>query len=77
MLPTFREHPLEGDEEILPLIAYFAEAARTQEEDDAPNALVFVLLGLGGAAGCLVAFGGIWKGRFRGARRPLVEAATR
>ena len=75
MLPTFREHPMEPDE-ILALIAYLQETAKTQEADDSPSALIFVLLGLGGAAGVLVVFGGVWRERFRGVRRPMVEAAA-
>ena len=76
MLPTFREHPLEGDTEILPLVAFFQHVARYEEEDTAPSALVFLLLGLGGAAGCLVMFNGIWRNRFRGVRRRLVEGSS-
>ena len=37
----------------------------------------FVLLGLGGAAAGLALAGAAWRGRFRGVRRPLVEAARR
>lgn len=75
MAPTFKEHPLEP-EEILGLIAYFKEAAATEEEDDAPRALVFILLGLFGSLGVLIAFNNVWRGRFRAVRRPLVERAS-
>jgi len=75
MGPTFRVRPLDA-EEILPLIAYFEDAARREEEDRAPRALVFALLGLGGAAGCFVLFQRLWSGRFLGVRRPLVERAA-
>lgn len=75
MLPTFKDHPMEGDTEILPLVAFFQHVARYEEEDTAPSALVFLLLGLGGAAGCLVMFNGIWRNRFRGVRRRLVEGS--
>jgi len=74
MAPTFRDHPMEA-EEILALVAYFQEAAQKQEEDEAPRALIFILLGLGGAAGVLVGFHNAWRGRFRAVRRPLVEAS--
>jgi len=75
MLPTFRDHPLEA-EEILPLIAYFQDLAKTKQEDDQPRTLVFMLFGLAGAAGCLVAFNRIWRGRFRGVRRSLIEESA-
>ena len=75
MLPTFRAHPLEAETEILPLVAYFQHIAQYEEEDDAPSALVFLLLGLGGAGACLVLLNGIWRDRFRGVRRRLVEGA--
>jgi mono/diheme cytochrome c family protein len=77
MLATFGEdHPLD-DEEILALIAYFQQAAATHEEDTAPHALVFILFGLAGAIGALVAFNSAWKTRFRGVRRALVENARK
>ena len=72
MLPTFREHPLDA-EEILPLIAYFQDEARQSEEDMAPRALVFILLGLAGAVAGLVVFNNVWDKRFRSVRRALVE----
>jgi mono/diheme cytochrome c family protein len=72
MLPTFKEHPLE-EEEILGLVAYFRDAATNEEEDTAPRALTFILLGLAGAAGALVVFQRTWKNRFVGVRRRLVE----
>jgi len=74
MLPTFKDHPLEG-EEILGLVAYFRTAARELEEDRAPRALVFILLGLAGSAGALVLFQRAWKQRFTGVRRRLIERA--
>ena len=75
MLPTFRTHPLEA-EEILPLIAYFQDAAMTQGEDTSPSGLVFVLLGLGGAVGALLLFNRLWRFRFRAVRKPLVHTAA-
>ena len=73
MLPTFRDHPMEG-EEILALVAFFRDEARTQEEDDAPRELAFVLLGMAGAVVVLVLFNNLWGKRFRGVRRTLVES---
>jgi len=74
MLPTFKEHPLQ-DDEILGLVAYFRDAATTLEEDSAPHALVFILIGLAGSIGALVAFNRAWSNRFTGVRRRLVEQA--
>ena len=76
MLPTFKDYPLEPDE-ILGLLAYFRDAAANEEEDDAPRALVFVLLGLAGAMGALIGFNVAWKGRFRGVRARLVHEARK
>jgi hypothetical protein len=38
---------------------------------------MFLLLGLFGAAALLFAFDGVWKWRFHGVRRPLVDAACK
>jgi cytochrome c551/c552 len=76
MLPTFKDHPLD-EEEILGLIAYFRDAAAHLEEDSAPHALTFILLGLAGSIGVLVVFNRTWQGRFRGVRRRLVEEARK
>jgi mono/diheme cytochrome c family protein len=75
MLPTFRDQAIEA-EEILPLIAYFQDAAKRHEEDTAPRGLVFLLLGLGGAAGAVLLLNRFWRFRFRGVRRSLVKASA-
>ena len=75
MSPAFRDHPLEA-EEILPLVAYFKDAAVTQVEDTAPNGLVFTLLGLGGAVGAVLLLNRLWRGRFRAVRKPLIKASA-
>jgi len=75
MQPVFRAHPLDGENEILPLVAYFQELARNDDEDRSAAELIFLLFGLGGAAGCLVLANRIWRNRFRGVRRRLVEGA--
>jgi cytochrome c2 len=75
MAPTFREHPIEEDE-IFGLIAYFDHIARVEEEDHAPHALVLILLAVAGAAGSLLLIGRIWRDRFRGVRRPLVDRSA-
>ena len=73
MKPIFNKHPLKPDE-ISALTAFFEQ---TSKEAGAENAgayrLLFVLLGLVGAALGLVLLGLIWKRRIRGIRRALVE----
>ncbi len=61
-------------EEILPLVAYFEQAADQPEEDSSISNLNFFLFGLVGAAVMLAVFDGLWKYRFRAVRRPLYEA---
>lgn len=72
MKPIYADHALE-EEEILPLVAHFEQAAQQAGEDTAVAPLNFLLLGLGGAALALVAFDGAWGRRFRAVRRPLVH----
>ncbi|RIK84596.1 MAG: cytochrome C [Planctomycetota bacterium] len=74
MQPAFRNHPLKA-EEIHSLVAYFEDAARYRPADPTGDRVTFLLLGLFGAAALLFAFDGAWKWRFRGVRRPLVDAA--
>ncbi len=73
MRPVFREHPMTS-EEILPLVAYFEQAAQQPGEDDAVSPLNFFLIGLVGAVLGLAAFDRLWTHRFRAVRRPLYDA---
>ncbi len=72
MQPVFMATPLTADE-ILPLVAYFEHTAKEGQPGGAAAPLNFFLLGLGGAAGGLVAFDAVWRRRLRGVRRPLVH----
>lgn len=74
MQPVFKEHPLEA-EEILPLVAYFEDAAKQVGDDDSVAPLTFFLLGLGGMVFVLGLFDVLWRDRFRAVRRPLVGGA--
>ncbi|MGE5571350.1 MAG: c-type cytochrome [Rhodospirillales bacterium] len=76
MASTFKQHALKP-EEILPLVAFFEDAARQGGQDDSAARLNFFLLGLGGAALTLVAMDAVWRRRFRSVRRALVENARR
>jgi cytochrome c2 len=71
MQSVYRNQPLDG-EEILPLVAYFADKAVAPPESGQAATLIFTLLGLAGTAFSLVLFDATWKRRFRAVRRPLV-----
>jgi mono/diheme cytochrome c family protein len=76
MLPTFREHPLDVDTEILPLVAYFEHTAKHEQETSTGGPMsLFLLIALLGTAAFLALAGRIWNGRFRAVRAPLVQRA--
>jgi mono/diheme cytochrome c family protein len=72
MTPVFKKTPLNGDD-ILPLLAYFEDTAKKGGSDDTTARLNFLLLGMGGTVIGLVVLDGVWKKRFRGVRRQLVN----
>lgn len=72
MAPVFRAKQIQP-EEILPLVAFFEDAARKGGVDDSAARLNFLLLGLGGSLVGMVALDSIWKKRFRSVRRQLVH----
>ncbi len=76
MQPIFKNHPLTADE-IHSLVAYFENAAPHRPADPTAGRVTFLLLGLGGATALMFAFDGLWKWRFRGVRRPMVDAAQK
>ncbi len=77
MKAIFKDHPLESDE-LLPLVAYFEDAANQVGDDDSVASLNFFLIALVGSALGLAVFDGIWKNRFRAVRSPMViESDTR
>ena len=76
MASVFRKQALKP-EEILPLVAFFEDAARRGGQDDSAARLNFFLLGLAGSALGLVVMDAAWRGRFRSVRRELVENAKR
>ena len=76
MASVFNQHGLKP-EEILPLVAFFEDAARRGGQDDSAARLNFFLLGVGGAALGLVVMDAAWKRRFRSVRRTLVENSRR
>ena len=73
---VYGDHPLEADEEILPLAAYFGELAKDPQESSQASTLIFVLLGIAGTAAVLMIFDGVWKSRFRGVRGEMVRKSV-
>ena len=63
------------NEEILPLVAFLEDEARTGKEDTTTAQVIFLILGLAGAVLGFVFADSIWRGRLRGVRRPLVRGA--
>lgn len=72
MQSVFRKHPLRP-EEILLLVAFFEDKARSGREASAVGLLTFFLAGLGGTVVALILFDSAWRRRFRAVRRLLVS----
>lgn len=72
MQPIYAKASL-TNEEILPLVAYLEDEARTGKDDTTTAQVIFLLLGLAGAVLGFVAADSIWSGRLRGVRRQLVR----
>jgi mono/diheme cytochrome c family protein len=75
MQSVYEGQPFDAEADILPLLAYFADLAQDPPESSQASTLIFILLGLAGAAAALMIFDVLWKGRFRGVRRDLVESS--
>lgn len=71
MQSVFGNHPLDEDE-ILPLVAFFADKAVAPPESGQAATLIFILLGMAGTAAALVLFDVVWRNRFTAVRRTLV-----
>lgn len=69
--------PLVADDEILPLVAFLADAeARGAGPDRTGQQLAFVVLGVAGAGVALVGLDFAWRRRFRGVRASLVKGKS-
>ena len=75
MQPIFKFHPIEPDE-IQALVAFFESVAGEQPASPAVNRITFLLLGLLLSSALVFAFDSLWKQRFSGVRRSLVEQCT-
>jgi mono/diheme cytochrome c family protein len=72
MRPLFVNNSLTNDE-IVALVAYLEQAAKQPPQPQSTSTLSFFFLGLGG---CVLGFIGadtIWRRRFRGVRKPMVD----
>jgi mono/diheme cytochrome c family protein len=76
MAPVFRNTQIQP-EEILPLVAYFEDAAKKGGQDDSSALLNFFLLAAGVMVVGLVSLDAIWKKRIHGVRRQLVQRRAR
>lgn len=75
MQPIFKNHPLEAGE-IHSLTAFFEVSAKQNDVDASVSRITFLLLGLTIAVAVVFLFDLIWRGRFYGVRRPLVDAGV-
>jgi mono/diheme cytochrome c family protein len=76
MAPVFRNSQIQP-EEILPLVAFFEDAAKKGGQDDSSALLNFFLLGAGVMVVGLVSLDAIWKKRIHGVRRQLLQRRKR
>ncbi len=73
MQPIFKNRPLSTDE-IHALVAYFESTTAEQPADSSTGRVAFLLSGLAGAVIGVFFLDALWKRRFHGVRRSLVEA---
>ena len=66
---------LPDGEEVLSLVAFFGDEVASGLEESESSNVPFLLMGLGLAATLLVIFDLVWRDRFRGVRRSLVQEA--
>ena len=76
MQPIYKApHELTPDE-IHALVAYFEASAGNSPSEAPASRVAFLLMGLVGAGAMVFAMDAVWKRRFRGVRRPLVEGSV-
>ncbi|MHC5012699.1 MAG: c-type cytochrome [Planctomycetota bacterium] len=77
MQPTFADHPLDPETEILPLMAFFKDAGDKHVMPNlASQRITFLLLSVAGAAVLLLLMDLAWKRRFRSVRAALVRGQS-
>ena len=72
MAPVYKEHPISEDE-ILPLLAFLEQQAKTGERAPVGPGVEFLLLGVVVAAAILFGFDHLWRRRFTSVRGRLVR----
>lgn len=72
MRPVFLNTSITNDE-IVPLVAYFENAARQRPAGDDISTLTFFFIGLGGSVLGFVGLDVIWRNRFRSVRKALTR----
>lgn len=72
MRPIFKNHPLTADE-IHALVAFFEGSAVHQPSSPSVNRMTLLLLGMVFSSVLVFVFDSLWRDRFRGVRRSLVE----
>lgn len=76
MRPLFAGQSLTNDE-IVQLVAYLEGTARKPQQQGDTATLSFFFLGLGGSVAGFIAADSVWRKRFRGVRKPMVDASRR
>jgi mono/diheme cytochrome c family protein len=78
MKPLFGAHPLDGETEVLPILAYLKDVSDAHVSSERTGSRVgYVLAGVALAAFLLVGMDVAWKGRFQGVRDALVRRGGR
>lgn len=72
MRPLFVNNSLTNDE-IVALVAYLEQAAKQPPQAPHTSTLTFFFLGLGGSVLTFIGADTIWRKRFRGVRKPMVD----
>jgi mono/diheme cytochrome c family protein len=75
MRPLFVNNSLTNDE-IVALVAYLEHAAKQPPAAPRTSTLTFFFLGLGGSVLGFIGADTIWRKRFRGVRKPMVNKET-
>ncbi len=72
MRPLFVNRSLTNDE-IVAVVAYLEQAAKQPPQRQPTSTLTFLFLGLGGTVLSFIGADTIWRRRFRGVRKPMVD----
>jgi mono/diheme cytochrome c family protein len=76
MRPLFADNAMTNDE-IVALVAYLETSARKPPQTGETSTLSFFFLGLGGAVFGFIGVDTVWRKRFRGVRKPLLNESHR